>query len=132
MTVSMDGLELTEDIPIYLQIIKYVKNEIAIGHIKKGDEMPSRRMLSALLGVNPNTIQKAYRFLEEEGIIQSHAGAKSYVMIDEEGAERIRQELFEYEIRQMIHTFRQMQATKEDAILWLERLWKEGEENEST
>ena len=79
-----------------------------------------------------SNIQKAYRFLEEEGIIQSHAGAKSYVMIDEEGAERIRQELFEYEIRQMIHTLRQMKATKEDAIFWLERFWKEGEENEST
>ena len=58
-----------EGLPIYLQIIRHVKRGIAAGTVQGGDELPSRRMLSAQLGVNPNTVQKAYRLLEEEGLI---------------------------------------------------------------
>ena len=60
--VPEDGL------PIYLQIIRHVKRAIAAGTVQAGDELPSRRVLSAQLGVNPNTVQKAYRLLEEEGL----------------------------------------------------------------
>ena len=77
--ISFNGLVLGTELPIYQQIVLYIKRGIAAGTILTGDELPSRRMLSALLGVNPNTIQKAYRLLEEEGLISSHAGAKSLV-----------------------------------------------------
>ena len=63
--VPEDGL------PIYLQIIRHVKRAIAAGTVQAGDELPSRRVLSAQLGVNPNTVQKAYKLLEDEGIIPS-------------------------------------------------------------
>ncbi|MFQ9411615.1 MAG: hypothetical protein ACLR1T_11925 [Evtepia gabavorous] len=46
--------------------------------------------MSALLGVNPNTVQKAYRLLEEEGLILSHTGAKSTVVADEAAQSRVR------------------------------------------
>lgn len=75
--VSFADLLLTDGIPIYQQILRYVKGGIAGGTIAHGEELPSRRVVSALLGVNPNTVQKAYRLLEEEGLIQSHTGAKS-------------------------------------------------------
>lgn len=81
--ISFDEFIIDDNSPIYLQIIRYIKQGIAAGVIGNQEEMPSRRVLSALLGVNPNTIQKAYRILEEEGIICSRSGAKSYVDLDE-------------------------------------------------
>ena len=75
--VSFDDLVLVEGVPIYQQILRHVKLGIAGGTIPHGETLPSRRVVSALLGVNPNTVQKAYRLLEEEGLIQSRSGAKS-------------------------------------------------------
>ena len=66
--ISFECFPLEEGIPIYLQIIRHVKRGIVAGIVRDGDELPSRRVLSARLGVNPNTVQKAYRLLEEEGI----------------------------------------------------------------
>ena len=67
--VSFDRFSLAEGSPIYSQIIRFIKAGIVAGTIADGDEFPSRRALSALLGVNPNTIQKACRLLEEEGLL---------------------------------------------------------------
>ena len=110
--------------PIYLQIILFVKRGIIAGVIADGDELPSRRVLSALLGVNPNTVQKAYRMLEEEGLIQSHSGAKSYVVLDSAVTERIRSELLESDAKSVIHSLRQMGLTKEDAVALIEKYWE--------
>ena len=82
-------------LPIYLQIIRYVKRGVAAGSITDGDELPSRRVLSAQLGVNPNTVQKAYRTLEEEGIIASRSGAKSEATLPPETVEAVRRQLLD-------------------------------------
>ena len=110
--------------PIYLQIILFVKRGIIAGVIADGDELPSRRVLSALLGVNPNTVQKAYRMLEEEGLIQSHSGAKSYVVLNSAVKERVRSELLESDAKSVIHSLRQMGLTKEDAVALIEKYWE--------
>ena len=65
--ISFEEFILEDDSPIYMQIIRYIKQGIAAGTIGDQEEAPSRRVLSALLGVNPNTIQKAYRILEDGG-----------------------------------------------------------------
>ena len=59
--IQFDSFMQAEGVPIYQQIIRYVKQGIAAGTIRDGEELPSRRVLSALLAVNPNTVQKAYR-----------------------------------------------------------------------
>ena len=58
--ISFDSFIAQDGVPIYLQIVKHIKSGIVSGTVVNGDEVPSRRVLSALLGVNPNTIQKAY------------------------------------------------------------------------
>jgi len=110
--------------PIYAQIVRYVKRGIVAGNIVDGDEMPSRRVLSSLLGVNPNTIQKAYRILEEEGIIQSHAGAKSYVVLEPEKVTKIRSELIESDVGAIIGAMKQSGVSKEEALELIGRLWE--------
>ena len=122
--ISFESFIMEDGMPIYLQIILFVKRGIISGVIADGDELPSRRVLSALLGVNPNTVQKAYRMLEEEGLIQSHSGAKSYVVLDSVVTERIRSELLESDAKSVIHSLRQMGLTKEDAVALIEKYWE--------
>lgn len=110
-------------IPIYLQIILFIKRGMVSGQIQPGDELPSRRVLSALLGVNPNTIQKAYRMLEEEGLVSSHAGAKSYVVLDEATLTKIRAELLENDARTLIDAMKQMGLSKREALALIENHW---------
>jgi len=122
--ISFENFMMENGMPIYLQIILFVKRGIIAGVIADGDELPSRRVLSALLGVNPNTVQKAYRMLEEEGLIQSHSGAKSYVVLNSAVKERIRSELLESDAKSVIHSLRQMGLTKEDAVALIEKYWE--------
>ena len=124
--ISFEHFLMEDGLPIYLQILLYIKRGIIAGTIQDGDELPSRRMLSALLSVNPNTVQKAYRMLEEEGLIQSHSGAKSYMVLDEEKLERIREELLENDATTIVRAMKQMGLTKKEAISLIEKFWERG------
>ena len=121
--VSFEQFTMADGVPIYLQIIGHIKRGVVAGSIRNGDEMPSRRVLSAMLGVNPNTVQKAYRMLEEEGLITSHAGAKSYVSADDALTARIRAELLEEIVRGAVTALRQMGVDRADMLELVARLW---------
>ena len=125
--ISFDSFVMEEGVPLYQQILLYVKRGIAGGTIQDGDELPSRRVLSALLGVNPNTVQKAYRLLEEEGLILSHTGAKSTVVADEAAQSRVRGELLQAEVRDTIAAMKHMGLSRQEALALVDQLWKEGE-----
>ena len=75
----MIQLDLRGNKSIYEQIIDKFKELIMRGTMKQGDKMPSVRELSRTLGVNPNTIQKAYRELERQGYIYTAAGVGTFV-----------------------------------------------------
>ena len=121
--ISFDDFILEDDSPIYLQIIQYVKRGIVSGAIENGEEMISRRALSALLGVNPNTIQKAYHLLEEEGIIHSRAGAKSCVEADEGTKQRIRLALLSQDTLNWVQAMKQMGLDFEEAAKIAAETW---------
>ena len=121
--ISFEKFIMEDGMPIYLQILQYIKRGIIAGTITNGDELPSRRMLSALLGVNPNTVQKAYRMLEDEGLISSHSGAKSYMVLNEETVARVRGQLLEGDAIGIVLSMKQMGLSKADAIALLENYW---------
>lgn len=123
--VSFDDLVLLDGMPIYQQILRHVKLGIAGGTIAPGDALPSRRVVSALLGVNPNTVQKAYRLLEEEGLIQSHPGAKSCVAADEAAQARVRAELLQEQAQQAVAALKRMGLSKEAALELIAQHWEE-------
>ena len=125
--LSFTPFPLEEGVPIYVQIVRHVKRGIVSGSVQDGDELPSRRVLSAQLGVNPNTVQKAYRLLEDEGIISSHAGAKSAVTLTPERRAVIRGELLAQTAEQVARTLRQMGVDLEEARALLERDWYDEE-----
>lgn len=121
--ISFENFIMTDSSPIYLQILLYIKRGIIAGIICDGDEVPSRRVLSALLGVNPNTVQKAYKMLEEEGLIASRTGAKSSVVVTEETLAEIRAELLEADAKDAVDKLKLMGVSKEEAHALIERFW---------
>lgn len=123
--ISFEEFYMEDDAPIYLQVICYIKRGIVAGTIRDQDEMPSRRELSALLGVNPNTIQKAYHMLEEEEIILSRTGAKSYVTVNKEKIQRIRRTLLERETLKWVNAMKQMKVSRQEAEDLMQGIWKE-------
>ncbi len=125
--IDFEGFVQTEGQPIYLQIMRYIKQGLASGIIADGEELPSRRALSAYLTVNPNTVQKAYRLLEEEGLVQSHAGAKSFVCATERQRAVLRRELTENELRGMVRNMKGMGLTAKEAAALVEKLYAEEE-----
>ena len=122
--ISFESLSLNDLSPIYMQIIMHIKRGIASGNIKDGDELPSRRVLSSALGVNPNTVQKAYKLLEEEGLIESRLGAKSCMLLDEDKIRKISDELTESDIKAVVLSMKQMGISKEKAIDLISKYWE--------
>ena len=127
--ISFDNFILKDDAPIYLQILTFLKRGMIAGTVVNGDELPSRRVLSALLGVNPNTVQKAYRMLEEEGLVQSHSGAKSYVVLNDRTIADLRRQVLEGDGKAIVQALRQMGVSKAEALSLMERCWEEEEGN---
>ena len=121
--ISFENFIAEDGIPIYLQIVRHIKRDIVSGVIVNGDEVPSRRFLSAFLGVNPNTIQKAYHILEEEGLMESHSGAKSYMVLDDASVSVVRNQLLENDATSVVNALKQMGLSKEDAVALIEKYW---------
>jgi GntR family transcriptional regulator len=65
--------------PVYRQIIDHIKRDIALGRLIKDEKLPTVRQLAAQLAINPNTIAKAYRQLEGEGIIVTRPGSGAFI-----------------------------------------------------
>jgi GntR family transcriptional regulator len=66
-------------VPIYLQLMEQVKHAIETGAVRPGEQLPGIRPLAEELVINPNTVAKAYRELEHEGVIELRHGAGAFV-----------------------------------------------------
>ena len=69
----------TSELPVYQQIVDQIKREIAFGRLSNTDKIPTVRELAAQLIINPNTIAKAYRILEQQGIVMTRVGSGTFV-----------------------------------------------------
>src|SRR5215472_1807513 len=66
-------------VPIYLQLMEQVKHGIETGALRPGEQLPGIRPLAEELVINPNTVAKAYRELQHEGVIELRHGAGAFV-----------------------------------------------------
>jgi GntR family transcriptional regulator len=66
-------------VPIYLQLMEQVKHAIETGAVRPGEQLPGIRPLAEELVVNPNTVAKAYRELQHEGVIELRHGSGAFV-----------------------------------------------------
>lgn len=113
--------------PLYEQLVEQLRRQLILGGMEAGAAMPSVRQLATELGINPNTIQKAYRRMEEEGMIISVPGRGSFVsddladMLKRQRAEQLEQ------TRKMISLCRDMGLPKNTIDEIVETVYKEGD-----
>lgn len=112
--------------PIYDQIVNGILRLKAVGALSAGDRLPSVRSLALEIGINPNTVQKAYGILESNGVICSVAGKGSFISGDEAAMEMITAAARE-DFSQAVRKARTAGLTTEELLVMVR---KEGGEKE--
>ena len=87
------GIDFDNNLPIYIQIMNYIKQEIIMGKLNPGDKIPSVRELAAELRINPNTVQRTFQELEREEIVETRRGLGRYVTSEEAKIMAIKKEM---------------------------------------
>ncbi len=106
---------------VYLQIIDQVKRDVALGRLAKEERLPTVRQLSQQLTINPNTIAKAYRQLEQEGIIITRSGAGAFIAnLDSGLSKAVRRKLICDELERIVVEAFHMQIDKETIADWFQ------------
>lgn len=72
-------LESRSGVPPYLQLVHQVRQATLLGYLQQGDQLPLIREAVEQLAVNPNTVSKAYRQLEQEGLVSARPGIGTFV-----------------------------------------------------
>jgi GntR family transcriptional regulator len=72
-------LEARSGVPPYLQLVHQVRQAVLLGYLTDGDQLPLIREVVEQLAINPNTVSKAYRQLEQEGLVSAKPGVGTFV-----------------------------------------------------
>lgn len=116
MQIRIDN---ASDRPVYQQIIDHVKRDIALGRIIKNEKLPTVRQLAGQIAINPNTIAKAYRQLEQQGIIVTKAGAGAFVAnLDSNLSRSVRKKLISEELERIAVDAYHMQIEIQTLLEW--------------
>ena len=102
---------------VYLEIAQKYKEYIELGIIQNGEKLPSVRTAAGELGVNPNTVAKAYAVLEEQGYICALPKKGAFVTFSEANAEK------EDERKKMLYDLRDAGVDKETLLKWIEEVY---------
>jgi GntR family transcriptional regulator len=112
-------IDNASDRAVYLQNTDQVKRDIALGRLAKEERLPTVRQLAQQLAINPNTIAKAYRQLEQEGIIVTRAGAGAFVAnLDSLLSRAVRRRLICDELERIVVEAFHMQIDRETITEW--------------
>ena len=105
--------------PVYQQIIDHVKRDIASGRLTRDEKLPTVRQLAGHIAINPNTIAKAYRQLEQEGIIVTKRGAGAFVAnLDSNLSRAVRKRIVCEELERIAVEAFHMQIDRQTLLQW--------------
>lgn len=111
--------------PVYQQVMDQVKRDVAMGRLAPGDRLPTVREVAASLAINPNTIAKAYRLLEQEGIIVTRAGAGAFVGAMDSGLNRsVKKRILAEQLERIVVEAVHMQVDRATLVAWMEEVLK--------
>lgn len=96
--------------PVYLQVVRYFKEQMVNGGFEPGEEIPSRREIAHQLKINPNTAQKAYKELEEQCLIHTEGNLPSKITTDQEVLRGVRKELIHEAVEEFIKSVQPIQV----------------------
>jgi len=110
--------------PVYIQVIRYFKTRIASGSLEAGQEIPSRRELAAMLKINPNTAQRAYKEMEEQGLIHTERNLPSRITTNREVLAGVREELIQSALADFLDSIRPMDIPLEELLELVKRQYR--------
>mgnify|MGYP001212193594 FL=1 len=118
-------IELRSPLPVYEQIKMGIKEAVMTGKFERDSQIPSIRELAKDIQVNPNTVARAYRELESEGIIFSRPGIGFMINVNRNGIKNRLLEDLEVELLPLIKRMKKAGIQKKDVNEVIERCWKE-------
>lgn len=118
-------LDYKTKIPIYEQIQNQVVNFIALGLLKPNQQLPAVRQLASDLGVNPNTVAKAYQELEKQGYIVSQTGRGSFISDSKEALTSLKKDYLE-ELKQLLLKMKAINISRLDINNLVQLVYQEG------
>ncbi len=113
--------------PVYLQVVRHFKEQLAVGTIEPGQEIPSRRELASQLNINPNTAQRAYKEMEEQGLIRTERNFPSRITKDETVIQLVRSELIEEAVDTFVQAIQPIEVPLEELINRVKAKYKQDE-----
>lgn len=114
--LQFDSFIIDDLSPIYLQIVEFIKKSIVTGDLKMGEKLPSVREMSSLLGVNQNTLQRAYSELETMGVTTTKRGLGSFIVDDEVKIKSLKNKMAEKTVDDFIKNINSLNMDLEDVI----------------
>jgi GntR family transcriptional regulator len=112
-------IDNASDRPVYLQIIDQIKREIALGRLVRDERLPTVRQLAQQLAINPNTIAKAFRQLEQEGVIVTRSGAGAFVAsLDSHLSKTVRKRIICDQLERVVVDAFHMQIGRPTLVGW--------------
>lgn len=108
--------DLSNDRPIYLQLMERIQQDIVSGVYSPGDRLPSVRELALEAAVNPNTMQKALSELERSGLVYSQRTSGRFITEDETMLKQLKSQLAEEHIRDFFEKMRQLGFQTEETL----------------
>lgn len=121
--MSLITVDLRDRKQLYEQLIDNIKALILSGELKKDDKLPSVRSLAKELGINPNTIQKAYAELERCGIIMSLPGRGSVVLAERDSLRDEMSGKLENAMISLAREMRESGISREEFVRAAEEAW---------
>lgn len=121
--LNFHDLKLNHKDPVYIQAAMFVKRQILLGRAVSGDKLPSRREVAAQLGINPNTVQKAFKRMEEEGYVRTSSTLGSVIYVDESIKQRIEEELTEELVSEFVASAKEIHLSFKSVIELISKHW---------
>lgn len=120
---GFEQLQLDNRQPVYLQLANHVKRQILLGNVQDGDLLPSRREIAMQTNVNPNTVQKACKYMEEAGYVCTDGNRLSVIRITPEIYEEIQNEMTLGLCRDFVEKAHQNKISYQKVITMITELW---------
>ena len=114
--------------PVYVQVIRHFKEQIAKGFFEPGQEIPSRRELANQLKINPNTAQRAYKEMEEQGLIFTEGNMPSCITKDETVLKSVREELIVEAVDLFLSSIKSINVPLPEVLELVKEKYDSGEE----
>ena len=123
--VSFLGMQFHDRAPVYQQIAEHFKRQILLGNALDGDAMPSRRELAAQTGINPNTAQKAFHLMMEEGYVVTDGNNGSRVRLTPDLRASIEEELTRGLVERFVAQAQENHLSYKKVIALVSELWED-------